>query len=245
MIVGSANPETLIKDTPTVSTFSTEPLVFTDVICFQAILEMRSTARESVLPPSLHPTIPPALSIQVWDVRDGTYGPCRFAITRVSCRSGVRARGFTTGMVTNVANATTDLRDRFGFPAVTGDIDVLRGFDRFDAKVSTNGTQILSVSGVDPDPMGNNDVQYTGMLNLAHVSAGLRLLQVETQHTATQVERLSSTLHAFDPAAWGNPLLSPYRMVAATVAHENINIPPLRFMCKVDELAFTGTEAIS
>ncbi|MEM7018205.1 MAG: hypothetical protein AAF512_12800, partial [Pseudomonadota bacterium] len=177
MIVGSADPATLIDNPPTVPALSTEAITFSEVVCYQAILEMRSTARESVLPPSLHPTIPPALSIQIWDVGESPWGACRLAMTRISCRSGVRARGFTTAMITNSDAATQDLRDQLGFPARTGVIDIIRGYDRFESSVILDSTKILEVSGVDPEPMDLNDVQYTGTLNLAALPRGLRMLQ--------------------------------------------------------------------
>jgi len=57
--------------------------------------EMRKSAREAVLPPSLHPTIPPALSIQVWRVAESPWGAFHWALTRISCRSGVRCARFS------------------------------------------------------------------------------------------------------------------------------------------------------
>ena len=92
--------------------------------------------------------------------------------------------------------------------------------------------------------MGLNDVQYTGTLNLAHTPNGLRMLQLEASHQASRVERLSSRLLEFVPAAWGNKLLAPYYVVSSSIANETVTFPPVRFVCKADELAFTGTEQV-
>ena len=59
-----------------------------------------------------------------------------------------------------------------------------------------------------------------------------------------RIERLTARLLHFDATAWGNPLLDPYNVVSSSLAAETIVFPPLRFVCKADELAFTGTETI-
>jgi len=33
-------------------------------------------------------------------------------------------------------------------------------------------------------------------------------------------------------------------VISASIAVENVAVPPIRFVCRPDELAFTGTEAI-
>ena len=93
--------------------------------------------------------------------------------------------------------------------------------------------------------MDVHDVQYTGTLNLAQTPNGIRLVQLEADHTATRVERLTARLLRFDAAAWGNALLDPYVVVSSSLAGETIVLPPMRFVCKADELAFTGTETIA
>ncbi len=105
--------------------------------------------------------------------------------------------------------------------------------------------EVLKVRALDPEPMGNDDVQYTGTLNLAYTPNGLRLVQLEADHVATRVERLKAQLLHFEPRAWGSAHLDPYRVVSASLARESVMFPPIRFVCKVDELAFTGTESIA
>lgn len=245
MIVGSADIATLSADAPTIATYRPEPVALTEVECFQLTAEMRNTAREAVLPPALHPTVPPALSLQAWNVGGSPWGPFSMALARVSCRSGVRARGFTTRLVASTDEAAEGMAATFGFPSATGDVALRRHYDGVDVSVALVGQEILGVSALDPDPMGIDDVQYTGTMNLAHTPNGLRLVQVEAEHEATRVERLTARILSFDAAGWGNDLLDPYHVVSASIALEQVAMPPLRFVCKVDELAFTGTEKIT
>ena len=246
MLVGTASIEALMQFQPTatIDRFASEPFQFDDVACLQMTAEMRNRAREAVLPPSLHPTIPAALSLQVWSVGRSAWGAFRLALVRAACRSGVRARGFTLGAYTSSAESCEAMRNHFGFPARHADVALRRGYDGVDASVIVGGVEILRVHALDPDPMDTGDVQYTGTLNLARTPNGTRLVQLEADHTATRVERLTARLLKFDSAAWGNPLLDPYVVVSASLASETIVFPPVRFVCKVDELAFTGTEAI-
>ncbi|HEY6599607.1 MAG TPA: hypothetical protein VIZ30_09850, partial [Pseudomonadales bacterium] len=67
MLTGTASIATLmqLQPTATIDRFATEAVRLDDVVCLQMTAEMRNRAREAVLPPSLHPTIPAALSLSV------------------------------------------------------------------------------------------------------------------------------------------------------------------------------------
>jgi acetoacetate decarboxylase len=244
MLTGSADIAALAEHAPRITKFSEQPIVLDNVVCFQMTAEMPNTAREAVLPPALHPTIPAGLSVQVYDVGDSDWGAFKFAITRVSCRSGVRARGFTTATIVDGKNATKGMHSMLGFPSQPGDIQFRHGYDGVSIDVTAQAHNILKIDAIDPEPMGPNDVQYTGTLNLAHTPMGLRLLQIEAQSEATQVDRLQARLLNFDPRAWGNELLTPNRVIAASVVKMRLTYAPVRFVCKTDELAFTGTESV-
>jgi hypothetical protein len=247
MLVGTAGVEQLLRSqaTATIEAFAQEPIRFDDVACLQLTAEMRNRAREAILPKSLHPTVPAALSLQVWSVGASPWGAFRMAIARAACRSGVRARGFTLATFASSATACVALRDQFGFPAREAAVNLRHGYDGVDASVACGGREIVRIRAIDPEPMSLDDVQYTGTLNLAHTPNGLRLVQLEADHVATRVERLTAELVAFEAAAWGNALLDPYVVASASLARETVTFPPVRFVCKVDELAFTGTEAVA
>lgn len=245
MLTGTADVDALLGGAATIEQFSGDAVTLEGVTCLQVTAEMRNRAREAVLPPSLHPTIPPALSLQVWDVRESLWGPFVLAFARVSCRSGVRARGFTTAAVVSTDAACVGLRSTFGFPARVAEPGLRVTYLGAEVSVKDGGREILGVRALDPEPMGADDVQYTGTLTLCHTPLGVRLVQVEAHHDASRVERLKAELTAFDAAAWGNPLLDPYFVVSASVASETVTLPPVRFVCRTDELAFTGTEAVA
>ena len=245
MLIGTADLDQLAQAAANIDAFMVEPLNMADVVCLQLTAEMHNQAREAVLPPSLHPTVPAILGLQVWQVGESPWGAFAMAVARVACRSGVRARGYTTAAFVSTGPATEGLRSTLGFPAVQGEVTLRHSYDGTRAKVAWQGARILEVVGLDPEPLGAADLQYTGTLNLAHTPNGLRLVQVEANHQVGRVERLTARLEAFDASAWGNPLLDPYRVVSCSVAMEDVTFPPVRFVCKPDELAFTGTEAVA
>ena len=59
------------------------------------------------------------------------------------------------------------------------------------------------------------------------------------------MERLAGRLERFDGGAFGEPLLLPSRVVSAALSTVTLTHPPVRFVCKPDELAFTGTEPVA
>lgn len=244
MIRGTADLIELARAAPDIGAYPADTVLLNNVVCVQATMEMRNSAREAVLPPSLHPTIPASMSIQVWKVGDSPWGAFSMAMARISCRSGVRARGFVSAAFASTPAATRALRGGYGFPIQLAEIKLQHGYSGITAQVRWNNRTVLELRGVDPEPMGHDDVQYTGSLTLANTPNGLRLLQVEAEYQSTQVERLRPTLQTFVGADWGNPLLIPARTVSASVAHAAIELPPIRFVCRPDELAFTGTETV-
>jgi len=245
MLIGSADLEALSERAPRVPQLNTEPLILEQVVCLQLTAELPNSAREAVLPPALHPTVPAALSIQVLKASRSPWGELAMASVRIACRSGVRARGYTVGTVAN-SEAADGLAMTLGFPVQIGEVRLRHGYDGADFSVQTELGIIAALAAVDPEPMGQNDVQFTGTLNLAHTPLGLRLLQVESDCAPSQVERLTPGILSFDGGGWGQSLLVPKLLVSCSVVvAPQWTFAPIRFVCKPDELAFTGTESVS
>jgi hypothetical protein len=247
MLTGTADADQLADRIPaaTIESWSAEPVELGPVTVLQVIAELRRPGRDALLPPALHPTDPPALSVQAWRVEDSPVGPFAFAHTRLSCRSGVRARGLTSAAFATSPDATELLRHRFGYPCRPGQVDLDAHYDGCDLTVTVEGRPVLVVAALDPQPLGADDVQYTSTLNLAHTPNGLRLVQVEAHHEADSVERVDARIVRFDGEPWGDARLDPYHVVTTTIARDRrIAMPPVRFVCRADVSAFEGTESV-
>lgn len=247
MLTGTADVERLAAGPATATIESWQPgdVVLEGVTSLQLLVELRRADRESYLPPGLDPTDPPSLHVQWWDVAASPWGPFRWCHTRLSCRSGARARALTTGAVVDGREAAAGLAAHFGYPSRAGEVDLAVNYDGSTARTSVGGEVTLEVAALDPTPLAVDAVQATSTMNLAWTPLGLRLVQVEAHPRRTRVERVAATIRRFDPASWGDERLDPYHLVSAVVVRdEAVTIPAVRFVCRPDVDAFQGTERI-
>jgi hypothetical protein len=220
------------------------PVHLRDAEILQAIFEQSYAMRASALPPGLHPTTPPLLVLVVWNVRGSPWGPFALAQARISCRSGVRPRGFVAGCVVDNPAAAAALASGWGLPAAAGSVGLVRRYDRTELVVETDGGMAASLVALDPDPLSPGDVQFSVTTTLATTPRGLRLVQVEPEYELRRVERVRPRLHRFDGEVWGEARLDPCYPVSATVSVGDITIPSLRYLSRPDVLAFEGTEQL-
>ncbi|HEU4427451.1 MAG TPA: acetoacetate decarboxylase family protein [Myxococcota bacterium] len=244
MITGSARVEDLMARRPRLAGFDAPAVPLPNTEILQALFEMPSSAREAIVPPGLHPTNPAALVLQAWRCPESPWGAFSLVQARAQTRSGVRPRGFVLGAACDNAAAASALATGFGFPAAPAEIRWQRAYDLVRLAVSRGGETILALEGADPEPLGAGDVQFSGTLNLADTPRGWRLVQLDPEIRATRAERLRPKLSAFRAAAWGDSRLDPYWPVSASITHADVELLPIRFVCRPDELAFTGTERV-
>ena len=244
MITGTARIEELQARRPRMAAFDAAPVSLPGVEILQAMFEMPGSARECIVPAGLHPTNPAALVLQAWRCPESPWGAFSLVQARAQTRSGVRARGFVTGAACDNAAAASALASGFGYPALAAEIRWQRSYDSVRLEVGRSGEMILAFEGADPDPLAASDVQFSGTLNLADTPRGWRLVQVDPEFVPSRAERLHPKLSAFAPAAWGDPRLDPYYPVSASITLAHVTLPALRFVCRPEELAFTGTERV-
>lgn len=244
MLTGTRDLEGLAATAPTMASLDTGPVNLADAEVLQAIFEMGYSSREAALPPGLHPTSPPLMVVLAWAVPDSPWGPFRMAQARVSCRSGVRPRGFVAGCIVDTPAAAEMLSTNWGLPARVGTVRLDRFYDATTLEVGSDAGPALRLTGLDPDPLGPGDGQYTVTTTLAHTPRGLRLVQVEPEYDLRRLERIRPRLDHFDAAAWGEAPLTPRHPVSATIAVGTVTIPKLRFLSRPDVLAFEGTELV-
>jgi hypothetical protein len=244
VIVGTARPEDLASSRPRIARFPDQPLVLRDVTVLQAMFEMPVSAREAVVPPALHPTNPAVLVLQAWRCGESPWGPFALVQARAQTRSGLRPRGFVLGAACDGRDAADALATDYGYPALPADISLRRSYDGVWLRVSRGEEEILSLEGANPEPLDPRDLQYSGTLNLAETPRGLRLVQIEPELAVHRAERVRPRLRRFDAAAWGDSRLDPYHPISASIATADVTLPPVRFVCRPDVIAFTGTERV-
>jgi Acetoacetate decarboxylase (ADC) len=244
MLFGTADVNELAARAPHMERLDAAPVVLPRVWMLQAAFEMPAAARECLLPPGLHPSDPPLAWFVVWQVAESPLGAFTMAELRVSCRSGLRPRGFLVESFVDDAEAGRALTQGWGFRATPAEVRLARNYDVVRATVVREGRPVLDVALRDPDPLGPHDVQFTAAMHLAHTPRGLRLVQVDPAVAVARAERGRPELGAFDAVAWGDARLLPTEPVSASIVLADVTLPALRYLCRPDVWAFDGTERV-
>ena len=152
-------------------------------------------ATGSLLPPAMHPAIPPYATIWVTRYPESPVGPFTLAQLRLMGRAGAHPRGLVLGAVASTAPAASALRERWGLPAVPGQVTFSRRHDRITATATRDGVTVLDCALIDPEPIAGSDVQYIHSVTLARApldgSTAPRLIQRESRSLRWMVETSS------------------------------------------------------
>ncbi len=245
MLSGTLDLQALQAGAPTLESFDVESVALEGVEFVQVLHELDCSALQSVLPPALHPTLPPVVRWSFHRVADSPWGSFQLAQTRVECRSGLRHRSYLTGGVIDNPAAARGLTRGWGFRLTPGNLEVRRGYYETWARAAIDGKAALEVSLRDQRPLRVEDVQFIASMHAANTPNGLRLVQVEPTHELERVERGIPEVTDFDAAAFGEPRLRPVDPVSAIVCVGRMTLPAPRFVCRPDVSAFEGTEAVS
>ena len=156
----------------------------------------------ALLPRALHPAIPEYVTFVVTRYPESPIGPFDLAQMRLMARAGVHPRGYVLGAVATTDAAVTALRERWGYPAVLGEITLRRYHDRVAATVRRGGETILELAAVDPEVVSGGDLQYIHAVTLARVDGAAQLIQVDPHYTVHRAARGRAQVGRFAAPAW-------------------------------------------
>ena len=244
MLSGQKSVAELEARAPVMPDLDTEACVLEGAEILTVTYEIAAEHAQDVLPPGLHPTIPPLVTFVFWCCPNGELGPFSMAQTRIECRSGARPRAYLVSAVVDDPRAADALGSRWGFACRLGEVRLQRSYDRLFADVSVDGRKVLAIEAVDPVPLRPSDVQWIANMNLAQTLRALRLVQVDPDYDVTRAERTRPILKAFDAKRWGDEQIVPVYPVAAASVLATITLPRIRFLCAPDQLAFFATEVL-
>lgn len=244
MLTGTANPDERAARAPTVDSLDTDSLVLAGVNVLQVICEIDSEDMCELLPPALHPTLPPAVGWLVWDCPQTPWGPMRLAQTRIECRSGTRPRGLLSHAICNNERAASALEQRWGFSVGAGEIDFRRSYDEIQCRVYRDDETLLEIGLRAPRPLEVGSIQFVAGMHPAHTPNGFRLLQCDPSYAETESQTGTPIVEEFESDAWGDERIEPVYPVSAAFSCAEITLPKLRFLCRPGEMAFSGTERI-
>ena len=229
--------------------FDTEPWPLPGAGILQVMYELRQQSMVDLLPPALHPTIPPTLIFVVTHCPESSVGPFTMAEVRVGCRAGARPRGFCARAYVDSPAAAAELRNRWGYSAEVTEVRLRTGYDRHRGTVTLDGREILDIVLQDPEPISGSDVQYLPNVNLARtVRDGAeisRIIQVDPDFTFRKADRGKPHLEAFEADAWLLPGADPWWPVSASYALADMQMPRLRYALDPEKPAIQGMEQLT
>ena len=233
-LTGTRDLSNLVAGSPLVTNLESDRWEFPGAQILQLMYEIDDAQMTSLIPPALHPTIPPTLVFTVTRVPQSPAGPFVLAEVRVGSRSGARPRGFLARAYCDSPTATKELRERWGYPAVTAPVTMEKRYDRIHARVGEGASTCLELTLLNPEPISGNDLMYLAGLNVARiVRDGVelpRLVQVDPDFVFRSADRGKPQLDVFDAVAWELPNAKPMSAVSASYAVADITMPVIRYL---------------
>jgi hypothetical protein len=222
---GTLDVSERLRHCPSFDPSKAEQVMLENVEVLHTLWEIADDPMEAVLPPALHPSIPPAVSWLVTKVTASPVGPFVLAETRITCRTAIRPRGFLSGAYVTSEAAADFLASRWGYNAEVGTVELKTAYHEARAVVRRpDGQTILDLRLIDPSP-------YTGLLfvhpniNLVRTADGPRLVEVMPKAAFRRIDRGRPEVSAFDPSAWGEPRLQLTTPVAGASCVGDLVLP--------------------
>jgi hypothetical protein len=235
---------------PQMTGLDTGPWELKGVEILQLSFEVVEGPAEELIPPALHPSIPPYATFSLARFPESPAGPFSLAQVRVIIRAGIRPRGYVLGAYTDSEKAATELRARWGFPAAIGEIVLRRRHDRINGQVALSGQTILEIELENPEQISGTDVSYIDSLHLARVREGEKesplLVQVDPEYVFHHAERGRPRLLTFRGEAWGvGDRLRYTNPMTATFSRCDTDFPKIRFVLDPSVSALQGTRKVA
>jgi hypothetical protein len=245
---GTRDLTPLVAGAPRMSSLHPEPWETPGAQVLHAMYEIDDAAIVALLPPALHPTIPPVVTFTVARYPESPVGPFTLAQVRVGCRAGVRPRGYLLHAVCDSEEAASALGSGWGYACTIGAIELHRYHDSIATSVHIDGDEVLRLALVDPEPISGGDIQYVANMNLARVDDGSGeqpwLVQVDPDYVFHRAERGRPRLDAFDRDAWAAAGVDPVYPVVASYAVCDTGFPLIRYVVDPAKPAIAGTRTV-
>ena len=233
-LFGKQDVQAVVTRAPLMNGFGTEAWELKNAEILHLAFEVVEGPAEWLIPPALHPSIPPYVTLSVARFPTSPAGPFALAQVRLVVRAGIRPRAYLLGAYTNSAQAAAELRARWGFTIGLGIITLQARHDRVIGQVVREGQTILEMELENPEQISGADVTYLDSLHLARVIENGKetpvIVQVDPEYVFHSAQRGKPRLISLHADAWGgNGRLRCTNPMHATFCHCDTDLPKLRF----------------
>ena len=149
-LFGKQDVQTVATRAPLMSGFDTEVWELKNAEILHLAFEVVEAPAEWLVPPALHPSIPPYAALSVARFPTSPVGPFMLAQVRLVVRAGIRPRGYLLGAYTDSEKAAGELRARWGFSVGIGTLTLQSRHDRVIGTVVRGGQTILNMELENP-----------------------------------------------------------------------------------------------
>jgi hypothetical protein len=231
---GQLDVQTVAARAPRLRGFDTEVWELPGAEILHLTFEVVEEPARELIPPALHPSIPPYVALWIARYPQSPIGPFALAQVRLVARAGVRPRGYLLGAYTDSEKAAAELSARWGFTASRGAIAIDPRHDRIIGRVQRNSETILEMELENPEQISGSDVTYSDGLNLARATLDGQerpvLIQVDPEYVFLSAQRGRPRLITLHGAAWGaDDKLRCTTPIAAVFTRCDTDFPKLRF----------------
>lgn len=231
---GTLDVQAAAVHAPRLRGFDTEAWELPGVEILHLTFEVDEGPAAELIPPALHPSIPPYVALWIARYPQSPIGPFALAQLRLVARAGVRPRGYLLGAYTDSDKAAAELSARWGFNAALGAITIDPRHDRIIGCVQRNKETILEIELQNPEQISGLDVTYSDGLNLAQATVDGQeqpvLIQVDPEYVFHNAQRGRPRLITFQGAAWGVAhKLHCTNPIAAVFTRCDTDFPKVRF----------------
>jgi hypothetical protein len=230
---------------PAMESAGAEPWEIEGVELLNLSFEIDDRHMLEVLPPALHPVIPPTVYFTIARYPDSPAGAFTLAQVRVGCRAAALPRGFLLRAYADTQPACDALRSRWGYDCRLGDVKLRSFHDRVVATVVDGGREILRASLLNPEPISGGDVQYVANMNLAKLDGAPTLVQVDPEYRFHRADRGRPHVEVFERESWAAERVDPVFPITATSVLCDTGFPQIRYVIDPMKPAIAGTRKIA
>jgi hypothetical protein len=231
---GKQDVQAAAQRVPLLTGFDTEVWELPGAEILHLAFEVMEDPAEWLVPPALHPSIPPYATLSIARYPQSPVGPFALAQVRLVARSGIRPRGILLGAYTDSEKAMAELQARWGFVIDRASITLDPRHDRVVGQVKRGEQTILDMLLQTPEQISGADMSYAPNMHLIRrrENGGEKpiLIQVDPEYVFHSAQRGRARLISFDADAWGGEKrLRCTSPITATYVRCDTDLPKLRF----------------
>jgi hypothetical protein len=220
----------------------TSEIIIEDARIFYILYEMKMAIAESILPPSLHPSIPALFSLTFIEGKNSAMGDFTFAYTGIACRTGIKPRHLVMKAFCDNPQASSIFQQRYGFSVQQAKVACRESYDQVHGKIEDTNTIIADVSIGNCIPLmgAGSIIKYSPTLNGCLLKDKPTLVQFEANYDFKSVIRGEPAEKIFDSKSLGHEGMTTGYPIAGSYATVDIHLMPPRFQVDLKKPAEQG-----